>query len=68
MSLRSFRDIKRKKTKVISVGNVKIGGDHPISVQSMTNTLTKDAKSTIKQINDICEEGAFYIFLKKFKE
>ena len=58
MSLRSFRDIKRKKTKVISVGNVKIGGDNPISVQSMTNTLTKDAKSTIKQINDICEEGA----------
>ena len=58
MSLRPFRDIKRKKTKVISVGNVKIGGDNPISVQSMTNTLTKDAKSTIKQINDICEEGA----------
>ena len=58
MSLRPFRDIKRKKTKVISVGNIKIGGDNPISVQSMTNTLTKDAKSTIKQINDICEEGA----------
>ena len=58
MSLRPFRDIKRKKTKVISVGNVKIGGDNPISVQSMTNTLTKDIKSTIKQINDICEEGA----------
>ena len=58
MSLRPFRDIKRKKTKVISVGNVKIGGDNPISVQSMTNTLTTDTKSTIKQINDICEEGA----------
>ena len=58
MSLRPFRDIKRKKTKVISVGNVKIGGDNSISVQSMTNTLTKDTKSTIKQINDICEEGA----------
>ena len=58
MSLRPFRDIKRKKTKVISVGDVKIGGDNPISVQSMTNTLTKDVKSTIKQINDICEEGA----------
>ena len=58
MSLRPFRDIKRKKTKVINVGDVKIGGNNPISVQSMTNTLTKDAKSTIKQINDICEEGA----------
>jgi (E)-4-hydroxy-3-methylbut-2-enyl-diphosphate synthase len=58
MSLRPFRDINRKETKVISVGNVKIGGDNPISVQSMTNTLTTDVKATIKQINDICEEGA----------
>ena len=58
MSIRPFRDINRKKTKVINVGNVKIGGDNPISVQSMTNTLTTDVKATIKQINDICEEGA----------
>ncbi len=58
MSVRPFRDIKRRKTKVIKVGNVKIGGDHPISVQSMTNTLTTDVKSTINQINDIAEEGA----------
>ena len=58
MSIRPFRDIKRKKTKVISVGKVKIGGDNPISVQSMTNTLTTDVKSTIKQINDIQNEGA----------
>jgi len=58
MSLRPFRDINRKKTKVINVGDVKIGGDNPISVQSMTNTLTTDVKATIKQINDICEEGA----------
>ena len=58
MSLRPFRDISRKKTKVINVGNVKIGGDNPISVQSMTNTLTTNVKATIKQINDICEEGA----------
>ena len=58
MSLRPFRDISRKKTKVINVGNVKIGGDNPISVQSMTNTLTTDVKATIKQINDISEEGA----------
>jgi len=58
MSLRPFRDISRKKTKVIDVGNVKVGGDNPISVQSMTNTLTTDIKSTIKQINEIQNEGA----------
>ena len=58
MSLRPFRNIDRKKTKVINVGNVKIGGDNPISVQSMTNTLTTDIKSTINQINEIHEEGA----------
>ena len=58
MSLRPFRDINRKETKVISVGNVKIGGDNPISVQSMTNTLTKDPKATLKQINEIANEGA----------
>tara|TARA_B100001093_G_scaffold435686_1_gene433752 strand:- start:341 stop:1435 length:1095 start_codon:yes stop_codon:yes gene_type:complete len=58
MSVRPFRVIKRRKTKVINVGNVKIGGDNPISVQSMTNTLTTDTNATIKQINEIAEEGA----------
>ena len=58
MSIRPFRDIKRRKTKVINVGGVKVGGDNPISVQSMTNTLTTDVKATINQINDIAEEGA----------
>ena len=58
MSVRPFRDIRRRKTKVINVGDVKIGGDNPISVQSMTNTLTTDVKATINQINDIYEEGA----------
>ena len=58
MSIRPFRDKKKKKTKVINVGDVKIGGDHPIAVQSMTNTLTTDIQATIKQINDIHEEGA----------
>ncbi len=58
MSVRPFRDISRRKTKVINVGDVKIGGDNPISVQSMTNTLTTDVKATINQINDIAEEGA----------
>ncbi len=58
MSIRPFRDIERKKTKVINVGNVKIGGDNPISVQSMTNTLTTNIKATINQINEIHGEGA----------
>ena len=58
MSIRPFRDIKRRKTKVINVGNVKIGGDNPISVQSMTNTLTTNIKETVNQINDLTEAGA----------
>ncbi len=58
MSIRPYRDIKRKKTKVISVGNVKIGGDNPIAVQSMTNTKTTNIKATIDQINKISDEGA----------
>ena len=58
MSYKEFRDIKRKKTKQINVGDVKIGGDNPISVQSMTNTLTTNVKETIKQINNCAEEGA----------
>ena len=58
MSVRPFRDIKRRSTKVISVGNVRIGGDNPISVQSMTNTLTTDVKATLKQISEIQKEGA----------
>ena len=58
MSIRPFRDIKRKKTKVITVGNLKIGGNNPISVQSMTNTLTKNIKQTINQTNKLSELGA----------
>ena len=58
MSIRPFRDIKRKKTRKIKVGNVEVGGDAPISVQSMTNTLTTDIDSTIKQINELTEAGA----------
>ena len=57
MSLRPFRDIFRRKTKVIKVGNVKVGGNNPITVQSMTNTLTKNIKETLRQINKISEVG-----------
>ena len=58
MNIRPFREIKRIKTKEINVGHIKVGGDNPISVQSMTNTLTKDVKETVKQIKQIEEVGA----------
>ncbi len=56
--IRPFRKINRKKTKEISVGKVKVGGNNPITVQTMTNTLTTDHKSTIEQINKVTEAGA----------
>ena len=56
--IRPFRKINRKKTKEIRVGNVKVGGTNPITVQTMTNTLTTDHKSTIEQINKVTEAGA----------
>ena len=56
--IRPFRKINRKKTKEISVGKIKVGGNNPISVQTMTNTLTSDHKSTIEQINKVTEAGA----------
>ena len=58
MNIRTFREIKRRKTKEINVGHIKVGGDNPISVQSMTNTLTKNVKETVKQIEEIEEAGA----------
>ncbi len=58
MNIRPFREIKRRKTKEINVGYIKVGGDNPISVQSMTNTLTKNVKETVKQIEEIEEAGA----------
>ena len=57
MSIRPFRDIRRKETKKIKVGKVEVGGDAPISVQSMTNTLTTNVKETVKQINELTEAG-----------
>ena len=58
MSIRPFRDIKRRKTKEINVGSIKVGGNNPITVQSMTNTLTTNVEATVKQINEIQMEGA----------
>jgi (E)-4-hydroxy-3-methylbut-2-enyl-diphosphate synthase len=55
-SIRPWRDIARRQSRQIMVGNVPVGGDAPISVQTMTNTLTSDAKATIDQIRR-CEEA-----------
>ena len=58
MEVRPHRIINRKITKEIKVGNVKVGGNAPISVQSMTNTLTTDIKGTINQIHSLEDAGA----------
>ncbi len=58
MSLRPWRDIARRKSRQIMVGSVPVGGDAPITVQTMTNTLTSDAKATIDQIRRCEEAGA----------
>ena len=58
MEVRPHRTINRKITKEIQVGNVKVGGKAPISVQSMTNTLTTDIKGTVNQIHSLEEAGA----------
>jgi (E)-4-hydroxy-3-methylbut-2-enyl-diphosphate synthase len=58
MSVRPYRDIVRRKSRQIRVGSVLVGGDAPISVQSMTNTLTSDARATVAQIKRLEEAGA----------
>ncbi len=58
MSIRPWRDIQRKKTRKIKVGNIYVGGDAPISVQSMTNTLTTDEVATTNQILGLENAGA----------
>ncbi|HEY3778100.1 MAG TPA: flavodoxin-dependent (E)-4-hydroxy-3-methylbut-2-enyl-diphosphate synthase [Rhizomicrobium sp.] len=58
MSVRAYRDIQRRKSRKIRVGAVEVGGDAPISVQSMTNTVTADARATIAQVRALEEAGA----------
>ncbi|MDE2182149.1 MAG: flavodoxin-dependent (E)-4-hydroxy-3-methylbut-2-enyl-diphosphate synthase [Alphaproteobacteria bacterium] len=58
MSVRAYRDIHRRKSRQIHVGPVAVGGDAPITVQTMTNTVTADAKATIDQIRRVEEAGA----------
>src|ERR1700756_1814200 len=50
MNYREYQQIDRRKSRQISVGNVKVGGDAPVSVQTMTNTLTTDVEATVAQI------------------
>lgn len=56
--LRPWRQVQRRKSRQIMVGNVPVGGDAPISVQSMTNTLTHDVDATVAQITALEEAGA----------
>ena len=57
-SVRPWRNIYRRKSRKINVGNITIGGDAPISVQTMTNTLTTDVKATLAQIIAAADAGA----------
>ena len=54
----NFLKIKRRNSLKIKVGNVEIGGDAPISVQSMTNTKTEDVQATLDQVKQLEDAGA----------
>ena len=58
MNIRPYRHIERRKSKKIKVGNISVGGDAPISVQTMTNTPTTDIDLTLEQIEKCVEAGA----------
>ncbi|BBK36236.1 4-hydroxy-3-methylbut-2-en-1-yl diphosphate synthase (flavodoxin) [Allostella sp. ATCC 35155] len=58
MTVRAYRQIQRRKSRQVMVGSVPVGGDAPITVQSMTNTPTSDAAATIAQIRALEEAGA----------
>ena len=57
MSIRPYRQIERRKSRKIKVGNIFVGGDSPITVQTMTNTKTTDIDATLEQINSSVEAG-----------
>src|ERR1700682_3509939 len=58
MSVRPYRDIDRRACRQIHVGKVPVGGDAPITVQSMTNTVTHDVKATVEQVQALERAGA----------
>jgi (E)-4-hydroxy-3-methylbut-2-enyl-diphosphate synthase len=57
MNIRPYRQIERRRSRKIKVGNVFVGGDAPITVQTMTNTKTSDIDATLEQINSTVEAG-----------
>mgnify|MGYP001478220606 CR=1 FL=1 len=57
MNIRPYRQIERRKSRKIKVGNVFVGGNAPITVQTMTNTKTTDIDATLEQINSTVEAG-----------
>ena len=57
-AIRPWRQIDRRTSRQIMVGNVPVGGDAPITVQTMTNTITTDIKATIEQVQACAEAGA----------
>ena len=57
-AIRPWRQIDRRKSRQIMVGNVPVGGDAPITVQTMTNTDTSDVAATVAQVNACAEAGA----------
>jgi len=58
MTVRAYREIQRRKSRQIHVGKVPVGGDAPITVQSMTNTRTPDVEGTVAQIAALTRAGA----------
>src|ERR1700759_3658389 len=67
MSVRPYREIHRRKSRKIMVGNVPVGGDAPITVQTMTNTLTSDVDATVAQIR-LSEEAGVVIVRVSFPD
>jgi (E)-4-hydroxy-3-methylbut-2-enyl-diphosphate synthase len=58
MTVRAYREIARRKSRAVRVGQVVVGGEAPISVQSMTNTLTHDVEATVAQVAALADAGA----------
>ena len=54
--------MKRDETRAIKIGNLTIGGNNEVIIQSMTNTKTKDIKATVKQINELADAGSISSF------
>ena len=57
MTYNTDNTYSRRKTKIVRIGNLEVGGNSPISVQSMTNTITEDIDATVAQIIDLENEG-----------